>query len=230
MDLDEILLDAELPDGGRIIFRPFSEGDADMIRDVYLHGHYDALELKQGEIVFDVGAHIGSFALRAARIVGVDGLVVALEPELSNYQLLKRNAERCGLENIIPVRMALSDFRGRGSLFLAEGTVAHSLIFRRSHLWQDVEINTMDGLIEDLGIKPDAVKIDVEGAALKILSHADEMKCRKIAIAAYHFPSEDIQVADKLRSMGYMTQILHVRASIYRSPFTPSVPIVLGSR
>jgi FkbM family methyltransferase len=53
--------------------------------------HYDFLDLKSGDIVFDVGAHIGSFALKAARLAGEDGLVVALEPELENYRLLQEN-------------------------------------------------------------------------------------------------------------------------------------------
>lgn len=226
MDLDRIVLDAELPDGTQIRFRPFSEGDADMIRDVYQHRHYDLLEIRPGDVVFDVGAHIGSFALRAAGMVGKDGLVVAVEPEPSNYEILRMNAERMG--NIVPLRMALSDFKGTGRLFLAEGTVAHSLIFRRSASWDEVQVNTMDGLIEELGIMPDVVKIDAEGAALKILSCAESMRCRKIAIAAYHFPAEDLQVASRLRSMGFAPRIFQVRASIYRSPFAPSVPVVMG--
>lgn len=226
MDLDRVVLCAELPDGALIRFRPFSEGDADMIRDVYQHGHYDLLDLRPGEVVFDIGAHIGSFALRAARMVGEDGLVVAVEPERSNYELLRMNA--AGIDNIVPLRMALSDFTGTGRLFLAEGTVAHSLVFRRSASWDEVPVNTMNGLIEELGAVPDAVKIDAEGAALRILSCAGSMRCRKIAIAAYHFPAEDLQVASKLRSMGFMPRIIHVRASIYRSPFAPSVPIVTG--
>jgi FkbM family methyltransferase len=226
MDLDRLVLGAELPDGVLIRFRPFSEGDADMIRDVYQHRHYDLLDIRPGEVVFDVGAHIGSFALRAAGMVGEDGLVVAVEPERSNYELLRMNSE--GMDSIIPLRMALSDFRGTGRLFLAEGTVAHSLVFRRSTSWDVVPVNTMNGLIEELGIGPDVVKIDAEGAALKILSCADRMRCRKIAIAAYHFPAEDLQVAGRLRSMGFMPNIIHVRASVYRSPFAPSVPIVTG--
>ncbi|MCQ8903772.1 MAG: FkbM family methyltransferase [Methanothrix sp.] len=226
MDLDRLVLGAELPDGILIRFRPFSEGDADMIRDVHQHGHYDILEIRPGEVVFDVGAHIGSFALRAARMVGEDGLVVAVEPERSNYELLRINAE--GMDNIVPLRLALSDFKGSGRLFLAQGTAAHSLIFRRSAYWDDVHVNTMDGLIEELGIRPDVVKIDAEGAALKILSCAESMRCRKIAVAAYHFPAEDLQVASRLRSMGFLPKIVHVRSSVYRSPFAPSVPIVTG--
>lgn len=88
MDLASTTLDAQLPDGNMLHFRPFAEGDAEMIKDVYLHQHYDFLDPKAGEVVFDVGAHIGSFALKTARLVGEEGLVVALEPELENYRTL----------------------------------------------------------------------------------------------------------------------------------------------
>jgi FkbM family methyltransferase len=214
MDLSRTTLDARLPDGNMIHFRPFAEGDAEMIKDVYLHKHYDFLDSKAGEVVFDVGAHIGSFALKAARLVGEEGLVVALEPELENYKILEENIKLNGLENIVPLSTALSDFRGRGRLFLAAGTVAHSLIFPKSNEWQEVEVNTMDGLIEKLNLEPDAVKIDAEGAALNILARAENMSCRKIVVAAYHFPMEEVQVSMLLRKLGFKTEIKQVRASI----------------
>lgn len=83
-----------------------------MIKDIYLHHHYAFLDPKAGDVVFDVGAHIGSFALKAARLVGEEGLVVALEPELENYRILKENIELNGLENVVLLPMALSDFQG----------------------------------------------------------------------------------------------------------------------
>jgi hypothetical protein len=86
----------------------------------------------------------------------------------------------------------------------------------------------MDGLIEELNLWPDAAKIDAEGAALNILSHAENMSCRKIVVAAYHFPMEDVQVSMQLRDLGFKTEIKQVRASIYRNPLNPFAPIVLG--
>lgn len=228
MDLGKQVLEAGLPDGNRILFRPFAEGDSEMVRDVYIHGHYDLLDLQPGEVVFDVGAHIGSFALKAARLVGEEGTVVAIEPECSNYEILRENAGRLG--NIIPLPLALSDFQGRGRLFIAPGTIAHSISFAKSSTWQEVEVETIDGLIERTGLRPDAVKIDAEGAALNILSAAKDISIRRVAVAAYHYPMEDAEVRSKLRGMGLLTDVRRVRASIYRSPFTPYVPIVLGMR
>jgi FkbM family methyltransferase len=150
--------------------------------------------------------------LKAARLVGEDGLVIALEPELENYKLLQENVKLNSLENIVPLPMALSDFQGPGKLSLAAGTIAHSLIFPRSNDWQEVEVNTMDGLIEELGFQPYAMKIDVEGAALNILARAEKMSCQRIVVAAYHFPMEEVQVSIKLRNLGFKTEIKQVRA------------------
>jgi len=159
-----------------------------MIKEIYLHRHYDFLDLKSGDVVFDVGAHIGSFALKAAQLVGEDGLVVALESGLENYRLLEKNVNLNGLDNIVPLPLALSDFQGPGKLSLAVGTIAHSLIFPKSNDWQEVEVNTMDDLIEEQGFQPGAVKIDAEGAASNILARAEKMSCQRIIVAAYHFP------------------------------------------
>ena len=52
----------------------------------------------------------------------------------------------------------------------------------------------MDGLIEELGFQPDAVKIDFEGAASNILARAEKMSCQRIVVAAYHFPMEEVQI------------------------------------
>jgi hypothetical protein len=132
--------------------------------------------------------------------------------------------------SIVPLPMALSDFQGPGKLSLEAGTVAHSLVFPKSNYWQEVEVNTMDGLIEELDFQPDAVKIDAEGAALNILARAERMSCRRIVVAAYHFPMEEAQVSMRLRELGFKTEIKQVRASIYRSPLQPFVPVVLGWR
>lgn len=82
----------------------------------------------------------------------------------------------------------------------------------------------MNGLIEELNLEPDLIKIDAEGAALNILSKAENMTCRKIVVAAYHFPMEEVQVSMRLKELGFRTEIKKMQGSIYRSPFNPFVP------
>jgi FkbM family methyltransferase len=92
---------------------------------------------------FDVGAHIGSFALKTARLLGEGGLEVVLEPEIENYRIREENINRNSLENIVPLFMALSNFKGPCKAFPGSRNSGHSLSFPRSNEWQEVGINTI---------------------------------------------------------------------------------------
>src|SRR5512147_1317925 len=47
--------------------------------------------IRPGDVVLDVGAHVGIFALAFARRVASHGRVVAFEPQPALFDLLKRN-------------------------------------------------------------------------------------------------------------------------------------------
>src|SRR3989338_3323566 len=66
---------------------------------------------KKDDVVIDVGAHIGIFALNASLIVP-KGKVYAIEPCRSTYNLLRRNIKLNELENIVTFNFALSDKEG----------------------------------------------------------------------------------------------------------------------
>ncbi|MEM4311455.1 MAG: FkbM family methyltransferase [Nitrososphaerales archaeon] len=56
---------------------------------------------KKGEIVIDVGAHIGKYSLPIANLVGKEGLVISIEPYPINYEALIRGIKLNHLKNII---------------------------------------------------------------------------------------------------------------------------------
>ncbi|MEN8240178.1 MAG: hypothetical protein ABFR53_13370, partial [Actinomycetota bacterium] len=49
--------------------------------------------IESGDVVLDIGAHIGSFTLPFARAVWPDGVVVAFEPNMLTNELLEINSE-----------------------------------------------------------------------------------------------------------------------------------------
>jgi FkbM family methyltransferase len=64
-------------------------------------------------LIIDAGANIGASAIFfAARFP--EARIIAIEPETSNYELLKLNVE--GLSNVQPMRAALSATEGRASV------------------------------------------------------------------------------------------------------------------
>jgi len=162
-------------DGFHIIIRPFSE-DTSIIREVFERKVYEAyVRPHPNDVVIDVGAHLGSFTIRAAKMVRPKGLVVALEPYPENYELLKTNVRLLHTpSNIISVRTALGDREGFADLFLNGGYMGHSSIITRKTKSIKVPITTLDRLVTELGIEHvDFVKIDVEGAEYDVLKGAE---------------------------------------------------------
>ena len=84
--------------GVRIKLRPNTD-DLRIVKSNFVTKHYtkDFVPITKDSIVVDVGAHIGSFSLMAARDARK---VLAFEPEPINYQMLKKNMELNNLENM----------------------------------------------------------------------------------------------------------------------------------
>jgi FkbM family methyltransferase len=70
-----------------------------------------AIDLHPGDIVLDVGANIGLFAISAFQRYGSDINIFAFEPIPRSYEVLCRNKERFGLENLKAFPFGLSDKR-----------------------------------------------------------------------------------------------------------------------
>src|ERR687884_1985050 len=62
---------------------------------------------KQGDIVVDVGAHIGRYTIIASKRVGANGKVIAIEAHPGNYEMLNRNIKLNNLSNVIALNYAV---------------------------------------------------------------------------------------------------------------------------
>jgi FkbM family methyltransferase len=100
--------------------------DEYMQRRFYYHC-YEAPEvrfikswLRPGDLVVDVGAHVGFFTLLAARLVGPGGRVRSFEPVPANFDALEGNLAANRYTWVTPVRAAVSDAAGTVSLGLDE--------------------------------------------------------------------------------------------------------------
>lgn len=188
-------------------------------------------ELEKGDIVVDVGAHIGAFSVKAAKIVGKKGKVVAIEPEVNNLSFLRRNIEANELRNVTIVPIGI--WSGRGELKLNLSTYRtgqHSFYRDRCYgtkdagEFEEVEVDTLDNMLRELGVKKvDFIKIDVEGAEIEVLKGMDEALRNSVnlAIAAYHFVDgkETYKtIVPSLRERGFEVHreggIVYVRAGV----------------
>jgi len=133
---------------------------------------------RYGNVVFDVGANIGAFAAVSSVLVGESGFVVAVEPEPSNFALLRKNLSINSFKNVMALQLALSNEDGSSVLYVhpyssgwhstergTEASYARKLL---------VSTRTLDTLVKELNLtnKLNLVKIDTQGAELKILQGA----------------------------------------------------------
>ena len=117
--------------------------------------------LRDGAIVFDIGAHQGVVALMLAAEVGATGSVVAVEPSTHNTDTARRNAELNGVTQVIFVEAAIAD--REGSITFNRGLNGQLDDGSGSAGRVEVRSVTLDALAETFG-SPDLVFLDVEGA------------------------------------------------------------------
>jgi FkbM family methyltransferase len=162
---------------------------------VYLSVYERGYRLKRGDTVVDIGAHVGTFAVKAAHAIGNEGRVIAIEPEPNNFALLLRNIETNGLTNVVAVRKAGWSTKGKSKLHLASHQGADSLRADTFYRTKDrdksitVEVDTVDNMLRESGLpQVNFIKMDIEGSELEALKGMDRILRTdvKLAIAAYH--------------------------------------------
>ena len=135
---------------------------------------------KSGDIVVDVGAHIGLYSLIAAKRVGPGGKVIAIEPDPENFKILRKNILLNRSKNIEALECAAYSAREKLKLFLPEleqgRTIFNTVMQDRAKTsinFLEVEANTLDNILESKNItEVNWMKIDVEGAELEVLKGA----------------------------------------------------------
>ena len=132
--------------------------------------------LKPGMTVFDVGANIGYYVLIERGLIGPQGHLVGIEPSPQNVSLLRRNLALNGADKDVTVfEMAISDQKGERELFMSQQSnlnTFHPMGSASSHLdgrLTKVEIETVPGIAARTGLKPDLLRMDVEGHEVEVL-------------------------------------------------------------
>jgi len=163
--------------------------------------------VRAGDVVFDIGANVGFYALLAARLSGPNGRVIAFEPLASNVAYLCRHLELNCLENVEILQLALSDENGRG--FIAESAGPSMSTLASEGV--PVEVARLDDLVDSGRIPtPQVLKIDVEGAESRVLQGARLTLARhrpKIILAAHGWRQGNA-CSRALRELGYTTSQL----------------------
>jgi hypothetical protein len=65
--------------------------------------------IRPGDIVFDIGAHVGFYSLLASKMVGPQGRVFAFEPVQRNLYYLHRHLQLNRIANVTVVQTAVGE-------------------------------------------------------------------------------------------------------------------------
>lgn len=156
--------------------------------------------VKPGNIVIDVGANIGSTALRFAQKVGQSGKVYGFEPDPANFAKCQKNISLNSFGNILLEPLALGAEEANLTLFrVSPRNPGMNKIMDQPPDESAVKVRSvkLDTYLGESGIKRvDLIKIDVEGFELRVLEGA------KDTIQMYH-PALFVEVSDSpLRAGG----------------------------
>ena len=167
----------------------------------YWLGHYEpeVQELltrlvRPGGLVYDVGGHLGFFSICAARL---GASVVAFEPSPGNASRLRRNVELNRLPIDI-VEAAVWDGE-QGAALVAGASDSEWHVTAGS----GVPTVTLDGFSAGRGDRPALLKVDAEGAEVRVLAGATRLiaEARPAIVCELH--SEEARAAVEALLPGY---------------------------
>jgi FkbM family methyltransferase len=137
----------------------------------------------EGKLFVDVGAHVGTWALRATRSFQK---VIAFEPNPSTNKILRTNVRLNKLPNITVIGAAISNTTGE--------------IQMPGERWnrKEVEFQVPVRTLDSFRLKPSFVKIDTEGNELRVIQGAQETLKQKPQLLIETHNAESVERIQKL--------------------------------
>jgi FkbM family methyltransferase len=149
--------------------------DIPTYKQVFINQEYDFLTKTQPKVIVDAGANIGLASIYFAnKYPGAK--IIAIEPEASNFELLKENVAQ--YPNIVPIQAALWDKNeeidvidpglGKWGFMTEKSDYSKTLTGNNCHA---VSAMTVAKIMQDYNLsKIDILKIDIEGAEKEVFS------------------------------------------------------------
>ncbi len=139
--------------------------------------------IRPGDVVLDVGAFVGIYAVLAARWSAPDGRVIAFEPTPSSAAIARKHLTFNGVapNRVQIIEAAVSDRATRATLHQYD---AHAMPYVNSlaqavdtdapAVTRDVAVVTIDQICKELTLVPSVIRMDVQGAEIHALRGARE--------------------------------------------------------
>ena len=163
---------------------------------------------KKGDILFDIGAHIGYFSAIAASINQGNGHIYAFEPRKMNARFFRKHMRLNKISNFTLYENAVGSTDSTVRFDTAHGS-ATGFVSENG----DVEVKQVhpDRMVDEGELPlPDFIKIDVEGGECEVLKGLKKTisVARPRMIIATHNDECHIFVTDFLKSFNYKLEVL----------------------
>ena len=178
------------------------------IKGTYEPKNVEAIQktVREDDVAYDVGAHVGYFSVLMGDIVGSGGKVIAFEPRGLNLGYLQRHVSVNKCDNIEIVSKAVGDHSGHAKLETRTGSGTGYVSDTGD---EEIEITSIDELVESGTLPPPTfLKIDVEGGEMAVLRGARKVieSQRPRMILATHGEEIDAECRALLREWNYDMQ------------------------
>ena len=198
---------------GRHGFFVYNHNDKFIGKALELYGEYGEHEVvlfsklvKEGDIVLEIGANIGSQTVSLSRMVGNTGMVYAFEPQPVIFQNLCANVSANGLQNVRAFPFACGDSNGHVFLpsvnYNQEGNFGG--ISMASTGTEKVTLVCLDDWFADKE-KVKLLKIDVEGMESAVISGLSETinHCKPFLYVENDRVDKSKELIELIWSLGY---------------------------
>jgi FkbM family methyltransferase len=162
-----------------------------------------------GDIVYDVGGHVGYYSVLCSKLTGPTGKVLAFEPRPLNSSYIRHHIKINDIKNICLFDAAVSNVSGEASFESRTGTGT-------GHLSGKGNLNVKTIVLDEFVFleshpPPDFLKIDIEGGEVNALNGAKKLlaKVRPKLLVATHGKKESSFVLNLLEQNKYEYEILN---------------------
>lgn len=157
-------------------------------------------QLREGDVVLDIGANIGYYTLLAARKVGARGRVYAFEPDPINFSLLSQNVELNGYQNVVLVNKAVGETSEDLKLYLSDVNAGDHRTYDSDGGRRTITIpcTSMDDYFRGRESRVDFIKMDIQGFECRALRGMQETlgQSEKVRLTAEFWPHGLVRAGD----------------------------------
>lgn len=169
--------------------------------------------MPKGGAFWDIGANIGWFSWYCVTC-RPDFEVVSFEPDLRNLRCLRKTSEAWGMSRHEIIPRAVAEKTGRATFLVDDisgstGSLADaSPTFNEFHYGQrprcvEVDTASLDEFLSEAARPPCIVKIDVEGAELRVLEGARDLIRNERPILFFETFERRFEISRLLGGVGY---------------------------